>query len=73
MRGSTRSSAGIWAAPGRAATFDGLLSYRLAAGTPATGERIALLFERAQHRLTVARGSPGGLSRLQADLEDQSE
>ena len=40
-------------APGRAATFDGLLSYRLAAGTLATGERIALLFERAQHRLTV--------------------
>ena len=41
------------AAPGRAATFDGLLSYRLAAGTLTTGERIALLFERAQHRLTL--------------------
>ena len=41
------------AAPGRAATFDGLLSYRLAAGTLTPGERIALLFERAQHRLTL--------------------
>ncbi len=40
-------------APGRAATFDGLLSYRLAAGTETTGERIALLFERAEHRLAV--------------------
>ena len=40
-------------APGRAATFDGLLSYRLAAGTPTAGDRIALLFERAEHRLTL--------------------
>jgi tetratricopeptide (TPR) repeat protein len=40
-------------APGRAATFDGLLSYRLAAGTLTAGERMALLFERAEHRLTL--------------------
>jgi hypothetical protein len=40
-------------APGRAATFDGLLSYRLAAGTLTASERIALLFERAEHRLTL--------------------
>ncbi|HTB56519.1 MAG TPA: hypothetical protein VLC06_01525 [Polyangia bacterium] len=40
-------------APGRAATFDGLLSYRLAAGTLTGGERMALLFERAEHRLTL--------------------
>jgi hypothetical protein len=40
-------------APGRAATLDGLLSYRLAAGTLTAGERIALLFERAAHRLTL--------------------
>src|SRR6185312_5906656 len=35
-------------APGRAETFDGLLSYRLTGGTPTAGERIALLFERAE-------------------------
>ncbi len=39
------------AAPGRAETFDGLLSYRLAAGTLGPSARIALLFERAEHRL----------------------
>jgi len=41
------------AAPGRAATLDGLLSYRLAAGRLTAGERISLLFERAEHRLTL--------------------
>ena len=41
------------ASPGRAASFDGLLSYRLAAGTLTASERIALLFERAEHRLTL--------------------
>ena len=40
-------------APGRAETFDGLLSYRLTGGTPTAGERIALLFERAEHRRTT--------------------
>src|SRR6185312_5469979 len=40
-------------APGRAETFDGLLSYRLTGGTPMAGERIALLFERAEHRRTT--------------------
>ncbi|HEY4395691.1 MAG TPA: tetratricopeptide repeat protein [Polyangia bacterium] len=40
------------AAPGRAETFDGLLSYRLAAGTLGGRARIALLFERAEHRLS---------------------
>jgi len=40
-------------APGRAVTFDGLLSYRLAAGTLTAGERMALLFERAEHRLML--------------------
>jgi tetratricopeptide (TPR) repeat protein len=39
-------------APGRAAAFDGLLSYRLAAAKLTRGERIALLFERAEHRLS---------------------
>jgi tetratricopeptide (TPR) repeat protein len=39
-------------APGRALAFDGLLSYRLAAATLLPGERIALLFERAEHRLS---------------------
>jgi tetratricopeptide (TPR) repeat protein len=38
-------------APWRADTFDGLLSYRLAAGTLTARARIALLFERAEHRL----------------------
>jgi tetratricopeptide (TPR) repeat protein len=46
------------AGPGRAATFDGLLSYRLTAGTPSEVERIALLFERAEHRLTVLEDRP---------------
>ena len=41
------------AGPGRAGTLDGLLSYRLTAGTHSAGQRIALLFERAEHRLTV--------------------
>ncbi len=45
-------------APGRAAAFDGLLSYRLAAGRPTAGERIALLFERAEHRLTLLQDRP---------------
>ncbi|HZL18393.1 MAG TPA: hypothetical protein VFG23_11680 [Polyangia bacterium] len=39
-------------APGRAVAFDGLLSYRLAAAKLTRGERIALLFERAEHRLS---------------------
>ncbi len=39
-------------APGRALSFDGLLSYRLAAARLPPGERIALLFERAEHRLS---------------------
>jgi tetratricopeptide (TPR) repeat protein len=38
------------AAPGRAEAFDGLLSYRLASAALAPGDRIALLFERAEHR-----------------------
>jgi tetratricopeptide (TPR) repeat protein len=41
-----------FAAPGRADAFDGLLSYRLASSTLAPGHRIALLFERAEHRLS---------------------
>lgn len=41
------------ASPGRAETLDGLLSYRLTAGTPTPNERIALLFERAEHRLAA--------------------
>jgi tetratricopeptide (TPR) repeat protein len=45
-------------APGRAATFDGLLSYRLAAGPLTAEERIALLFERAQHRSTLLEDRP---------------
>jgi tetratricopeptide (TPR) repeat protein len=39
-------------APGRATAFDGLLSYRLAAAKLTRGERIALLFERAEYRLS---------------------
>jgi cellulose synthase operon protein C len=44
---------GDLASPGRAETFDGLLSYRLAAGTLGPSARIALLFERAEHRLAA--------------------
>jgi cellulose synthase operon protein C len=40
-------------AQGRALAFDGLLSYRLAAASLGPGERIALLFERAEHRLST--------------------
>ena len=39
--------------PGRAETLDGLLSYRLTAGAGTPNERIALLFERAEHRLAT--------------------
>jgi hypothetical protein len=38
-------------APGRAILFDALLSHRLAAATLTPAARVALLFERAQHRL----------------------
>ena len=57
------------AAPGRAATFDGLLSYRLAAGTLAAGERIALLFERAEHRLTLLEDRPAAFQDLKQILK----
>ena len=38
-------------APGRAILFDALLSHRLAAATLTPAARVALLFERGQHRL----------------------
>jgi len=38
-------------APGRAELFDALLSHRLAAATLTPAARVALLFERGQHRL----------------------
>ena len=60
-------------APGRAATFDGLLSYRLAAGTLTAGERIALLFERAEHRLTLLEDRPAAFQDFKQNLEDQPE
>ena len=40
-------------APGRASLLDGFLSYRLAAATLSPDERVALLFERAEHRRTA--------------------
>ncbi|HSY41101.1 MAG TPA: hypothetical protein VLA79_16290, partial [Polyangia bacterium] len=56
-------------APGRAATFDGLLSYRLAAGALTAGERIALLFERAEHRLTLLEDRPAAFRDLKQILK----
>ena len=54
--------------PGRVELFDALLSHRLGGGDRWGPARVALLFERAQHRLqrlAIGRQAP----RLKADLE----
>ena len=56
-------------APGRAEILDGLLSYRLAAARLSRGERVALLFERGRHRLSVEGGLAGALEDFKQDLE----
>ena len=61
------------AAPGRALSFDGLLSYRLAAATLPPGERIALLFERAEHRLSAMGDRAGAFGDFKQILKINPE
>jgi Tfp pilus assembly protein PilF len=55
-------------ASGRAASFDGLLSYRLATAARDPEARIALLFERAEHRLSVLYDRAGAFDDLKRIL-----
>jgi tetratricopeptide (TPR) repeat protein len=60
-------------APGRGDILDGLLSYRLAAARLSRGERLALLFERGRHRLTLDNGLAGALEDFKQILKFEPE
>ena len=60
-------------APGRAILFDALLSHRLAVATLTPAARVALLFERGQHRLQRVVDRDAAFADFKEILKIQSE
>ena len=60
-------------APGRAILFDALLSHRLAAAPLTPAARVALLFERGQHRVQKVDDRPAAFADFKEILKIQPE
>ena len=60
-------------APGRALLFDALLSHRLAAAPLTPAARVALLFERGQHRVQKVADRPAAFADFKEILKIQPE
>ena len=60
-------------APGRALLFDALLSHRLAAAPLTPAARVALLFERGQHRVQKVDDRPAAFADFKEILKIQPE
>ena len=69
----TSCCAPIWTRPGRAMLFDALLSHRLAAAPLTPAARVALLFERGQHRVQKVDDRPAAFADFKEILKIQPE